>query len=129
MLPTRPAPNVQPAPAERIAGGYARHDSELIPVWQPPPIPAPPIRAASDQNGGANTPMASTHNAPNASPQVSTHEKCALLDLPSDRGVPRVASGQLALVEPHLEPGRPEGVADALRGVNVLGFVAYEDGR
>jgi hypothetical protein len=72
IVPTRPAPNAQPAPFERMAGGKTRPDSELIPAWQPPPIPAPQMTTESNQNGGSNNPIESTHRAPNASPQVNT---------------------------------------------------------
>ena len=44
----------------------------------------------------------------------------ALPDLPADFSVPRVAAAQLALVEPHLEPGGTQRVVDAPCGVDVL---------
>jgi hypothetical protein len=73
IVPIRPAPNAQPAPVERIAGGYIRLDSAMIPPWQPPPIPAPKMINESTQNNrGWNNPIESTQSAPKANPQVNT---------------------------------------------------------
>jgi len=41
------------------------------------------------------------------------HEQLAALDLPSDRRIPRLATAQLALVEPDLDPALPQRIGNA----------------
>ena len=55
------------------------------------------------------------------------HEQLATLDLPSDRYIPRLATAQLALVEPDLDPALPQRIGDAACRLSVLGRVAYEN--
>src|SRR5262245_37179281 len=44
------------------------------------------------------------------------NEEGASPDLPADRLIPRIPPAQLALVEPHLDPGRAQSLSDALSG-------------
>jgi len=54
------------------------------------------------------------------------HEQRALVDLPADLPAPGVAAAQLALVEPHLDPGRAQRLANAARRLRILLGVAPE---
>ena len=47
--------------------------------------------------------------------------------LPADLLVPSVAATQLALVEPHLDAGFPQRLADALRRLRVSRRIAEKD--
>ena len=47
-------------------------------------------------------------------------EQSAGLDLPADRGVPSVPSPQLALVEPDLDAGRAQTLANPLGSLGIL---------
>src|SRR5579863_4820819 len=44
----------------------------------------------------------------------------AVLDLAADALIPRVATAQLALIEPHLDPGGPQRGANTPRRVRIL---------
>ena len=56
------------------------------------------------------------------------NEQRAFLDLPPDRRVPRVATAQLALVEPHVEAARARSASQMRRrGVSVLRCVTEKD--
>jgi len=56
------------------------------------------------------------------------NEQRAFPDLLADRGVPRVAAAKFALVEPDLDAGTAQRVADAPCGVDVLRCIAQENG-
>ena len=60
-------------------------------------------------------------------PVISANTQ-ARLDLLADRDVPRIATPQLALVEPDLDAGCPERLADAPRRLRILRGVAQEHG-
>lgn len=60
--------------------------------------------------------------------RVDWDEQRAIRDLPPNLRVPRIASDEFALVEPHLDPGGTERVGDALRRFRVLRRVRQEDG-
>jgi hypothetical protein len=47
-------------------------------------------------------------------------EQRAVVDLLTDLPIPGVATAQLALVEPGLNPGSPEGIASLLRSLSIL---------
>jgi hypothetical protein len=47
-------------------------------------------------------------------------EKCAIPDLAADRAVPEIPSPQLALVEPDLDAGRPQGFANPFGRPRIL---------
>ena len=55
------------------------------------------------------------------------HEERALLDLPADLRVPRVAAMQLALIEPDLQTERPERIGNAARRVRVVPGIAEKN--
>jgi hypothetical protein len=56
------------------------------------------------------------------------YEQRTILDLPSDRAVPGIATAQFALIEPDIDTDCAQGFADALRGLSILGGVADENG-
>ena len=56
------------------------------------------------------------------------HEQRAIVDVPPDLPVPGIAAPQLALVEPDLDAGGPERVANVPRGLRILRGVAQEYG-
>ena len=55
-------------------------------------------------------------------------EQCAVVNLFSDLAIPGIAATQLALVEPDLDTGGPEGHTDPLGRRGILGGVAEKDG-
>src|SRR6202142_861864 len=55
------------------------------------------------------------------------HEQRALLDLPADLLVPRIAAAPLALVEPDLDAGPSQSITDSFRRLRVLRGVRKED--
>ena len=55
------------------------------------------------------------------------NEQGAVVDLLADRVVPRVPAAQLALVEPDLDPGAAQRLADPPRGLGILRGIAQED--
>ena len=61
-------------------------------------------------------------------PRDDRDEERAFLDLLADRGIPRVAAAQLALIEPYDESRRAKRFADAPGGLAVLRRVAQENG-
>ena len=95
-----------------------------------PPVTGTPGRRPSVQRSGRPRASIPTGSSPRAGLRVGRddrHEQRAVLDLPADRRIPRVAAAQRALVEPHLDAHRPQRVADASRGFGVLRCVAQED--
>ena len=56
------------------------------------------------------------------------HKKGTFLNLFANLLVPRIAATQIRLIEPRLQPGRAQGIADAACSVGVLGGVGEEDG-
>ena len=56
------------------------------------------------------------------------HEQRALLDLPANALVPRIAAAQFALIEPHFDARRSQGFANTTRSRGVLGRVAEKNG-
>src|SRR4029077_10012446 len=55
-------------------------------------------------------------------------EQFAALDLPSDRRIPGIATAQLALVEPYLDPTLQQRIGNAARRLSVLGRGAQKNG-
>jgi hypothetical protein len=54
------------------------------------------------------------------------HEQAAVMDLLADLVIPDIPAAQLALVEPHLDPGSPQRLADTPRRLGILRGIAQE---
>src|SRR5262249_5049509 len=56
------------------------------------------------------------------------HEERAVADLPSDLLIPGIASAQLRLVEPHIDAGGTQPLANASRCLGILRGIAQKHG-